>query len=480
MVIDRRRKLALGILVGIIINVSCINSQDTINIYSNASITELSSSITLNSTNHIARTNSPIVTSTVFPSYYRFPSWMSEPTTVILAALIVDEVAPSGKISFINANTGDKIDIALPKYVYGYFWEDAYHFGFLMRDLQTVYLLNILNGMVSMESVSSASVRLLMPPDDIPDLQLYREWGDIRALRIEKELDSSNTFFHSGERNLFYYPFSIKGTYTANIDYDLGQVVVNDITNDGLVWQSNSSDGIWDSEFAWSPSDDLILAVVSGIRDTSTVRKNKNVILRIIDVKSNRELAHYEGDIKQIQWSPDGSQILYLYPYKYGGHNIYGSPCILNVNNGNNKCFSSNNNNIPEKTTYISTGDVRWGIDNQTLFYIKEKRSTDSGEVSGDICFINLLEGSTSCPTEQLHDKPGLLFIYFDVSPDQEFLHFCYSISNTLSYYDKDAYDGIIRINGNGFISWIGITMPIGTPQHSCSYSTIWRPRIIS
>ena len=105
----------------------------------------------------VAETQAPIqkaptatAVSTTIPTstVYDFPSWMSHPDTVMLAALIRDDTEGTRKINFFNAATGEKFEMSPSIDFGGFFWHDNMNFGLLAEDMMTSYTFNLQSGQV--------------------------------------------------------------------------------------------------------------------------------------------------------------------------------------------------------------------------------------------------------------------------------------------------------------------------------------------
>lgn len=96
-------------------------------------------------------TPTPVPISTVID----FPSWMSNPDTVVLAAFIREDVAQSFEIHFFNAATGNKFELVAPKDFGRFFWYDNMNFGLVAKDSNSTYKFNLQTGKVSTDVTRS-------------------------------------------------------------------------------------------------------------------------------------------------------------------------------------------------------------------------------------------------------------------------------------------------------------------------------------
>jgi hypothetical protein len=424
--------------------------------------------------------SSPTLTSTstsaplLFHTFYDLPAWMSDPTTPVLAALVIDQEADWGKVIFLNPANGDKVELPISQDVYGLFWQDSNHFGFLMDDLHTTYLLNTQDGQMTETDSTPDSVRLYNN-----DALTYDDWW-IRALQPVTESDSGNVLFRSADtiRDDFMYPFSNKGTYRARLDATQREsiAVVMSSTSGETVWQADPTDGLYDSEFAWSPINDSILAIISGKPEPINGLIINDTMLTIVDVATNNIISSYSGDFSLIEWSPDGKQILSQDAFARVSNSSFfnGSPCITTLETGEIRCLTEIPAYYPDYISLISTKEYNWSQDARSIYYITALKSENGEEVSGDFCIYDLADGAIICPTRNLSMLQGRSIFGYAVSPDQRYIHFCFSVSSTDDFLNPNGMDGIIDMSGEGLISWVGL-IQIDGPQ-TCSLQTLWRP----
>jgi hypothetical protein len=195
-----------------------------------------------------------------------------------------------------------------------------------------------------------------------------------------------------------------------------------------------------------------------------------------VDVVTGKVLGSYDGDFGIIEWSPDGKKIIYQDPrsiYHNYGIGFTDAPCILFLVLGEKRCLRSIPRLVPEGYDLLTTGAYKWGPDNEVIYftYIYEK----DGNRVGNLCMYSLITSYINCPTDQVEVLNGMSVGNHEVSPDQRFVHFCYSTSSMLNDYADTAYDAVINMDGTGFFSWVGATHD-GGPFETCSVGTLWRP----
>ena len=397
---------------------------------------------------------------------YAFPVWMKNPKINIVAALITNEIEKTRKMAFFNATTGEKYEILMPQNMSGYFWYDNTNFGFLADDLKTTFRLDLTNGQVTSEIVPSPSVRLLEP-----------DWtGRLNGLKIVKESPSSQDFTLTS---------SWKPDYSKNATFTLstkpnrdGITVINNITNE-TIWDLTTPSETYITVYAWSPTNNNLLAYIQGKYADPTDFITKGITLNIVDVVNGKTLATYSGDFGRMSWSPDGDKILYQNAksiYSNYGVGFTEAPCILFLNSGEKRCLRSIPRIVPPGYTLATTGRYKWSTDNTKIYYTYLYISKESYSILGNLCVYDLISGHINCPTTELealieHD------VGYKFSPDEDYIYLCISESTLLNDYVGNSRDGIIRSDGTGFFSWTSSIREDG-PNETCSYSynVLWRP----
>lgn len=200
--------------------------------------------------------------------------------------------------------------------------------------------------------------------------------------------------------------------------------------------------------------------------------------LSIVDVAKREILSTYNGNFGVMEWSPNGKMILYLAPsFRYRNYGIpfQDAPCLLILATGEKKCLRSIPRLIPAGYNLSTTGNYSWLEDSSSIFYTYEYTLQTRYEILGNLCNYSLLDSHITCPTQGLEVMNGHSVVYYDLSPNKQFIHFCYSDSSLLSDAAGKSNDGIIKIDGSGFFSWVG-TIIDGGPFQACSIETFWRP----
>jgi hypothetical protein len=409
----------------------------------------------------------PIPENTPIPlsDHYDLPIWMKYPETNIVAALITNDLEKNRKIAFFNAATGEKYEILMPQNISGYFWYDNTNFGFLATNLKATFRLDLTTGQVTSETTHPQSVRLLEP-----------DWtGWLNGLNIAKKSPSSLDFTFT---SIWKSAYSKNATYTASFKPDQdGITIINNITNE-TIWEFTTPAETYITEFSWSPADNNILAYIQGKPDFPSDLITKEITLNIIDISEGKLLATYSGDFGRINWSPDGKAILYQNSksnYSNYGVGFTEAPCILFLNSSESKCIRS----IPKvtKSNYnlASTGNYEWSADGRSIFYVYLYESPEDHSYITNLCIYSLLDSHINCPTDGLKEIEGQSGIGYSPSPSYQYIYLCISDSSMLNDYAGTSKDGITKIDGTGFFSWIG-TIRDDAPSETCSFDTLWRP----
>ena len=416
-------------------------------------------------------TNTPIALLPV----YQFPSWMGDPATNILAALITDDVARTRKISFFNVTTGESYEILMPRDVSGYFWYDNANFGFLSKDMEKAHRINLPTGKVSTEPVSAQVTQFLTGEYEYDDYEnSYKDTAN--TLELTKDTNTNEALFRR-TRYGEYGTRSRNGRFSADWDENRTGIIVMDNKTNQILWESQPFQDTYGTIFRWSPKNESQLAYLQGRpAEPFSDFVTEEITLTIVDVVSGKVLGSYAGDFGIIEWSPDGKKIIYQDSrsiYHNYGVGFTDAPCILFLELGEKRCLRSIPRLVPEGYDLLTTGIYKWGSNNDVIYftYIYEK----DGDRVGNLCMYSLITSYINCPTDHLEALNGMTVGNHEVSPDQQFIHFCYSASSILNDYADTASDAVIKTDGTGFFSWVG-AIHDGGPYETCSIGTLWRP----
>ncbi len=404
-------------------------------------------------------------------NYYDLPAWMKNSETNISAALITNDFEQTRKIAFFNASTGDRYEMSMPQDISGYFWYDNANFGFLSKDLSTSYRINLPTGQVFTQGVSQEETRLLNQEYD----DYENKSGDTANELILLKDSSTNSLVFERAR---WHDKSKSGLFTASWygDNNAGIEVLDNKTNQ-IIWQYPLSAGMYGTELAWSPNEEGQLAFLQGKPEPLNGFITESMLLILVDITTGKILSSYSGNFGDLRWSQDGEKILYQNArsrYRTYGYGFVDAPCVLFLELGEKRCLRSIPRLVPAGLTLETTGVYEWGKDNESIYFTYLYSSPKANSYSGNLCIYSLINSHIDCPTQGLDVLKENSIVYYDLSPDQQFIHFCYSASSILNDYADTASDGVIKVDGSGFFSWVGVIQD-GGPQ-SCSYGSIWRP----
>jgi hypothetical protein len=399
---------------------------------------------------------------------------MRSPSTNILAAFITDDSTNSPRISFYNAASGEKYDLSIPDDVRGYFWYDNNHFGFLSNDLKSIKLIELTTGQISENPLAPESLRLW----NLEHENYLISGRELVALEILHNNTNSEILL---EQTGWYWNTKSKSKqFAAKWSTDDNAITVTDTKTNHVIWELALSENRYGTEFVWSPVNENYLAFLQGSPEPLNGLITEDMTLTIVDVVKGKILSSHNGDFGVLRWSPDGKMILYqnpLFLYRNYGFAFKDAPCILILETGEKRCLRSIPRLVPTGYNLGTTGVYKWANDSKSIFftYLYFLESAPQYEVLGNLCNYSLVDSHINCPTQDLEVLHGRSVVYYDLSPDEQFIHFCYSASTILNDYAGIANDGIINIDGSGFFSWVG-TIIDGGPDESCSIAALWRP----
>ena len=403
-------------------------------------------------------TNTDGVISTPTSIIHEFPSWMKNPNTTILTALIWHD---SQKVYFFNATTGEKFEMDVPTDFSGFFWYDNMNFGILSDDMQTAYKYDLQSGQILTETVPPQSTRFIAN-------------GWVNGLVISNQTKNNEIIF----TDTWKTNMSLSKSYIAEWTDDDRIVRVSDTATSQVVWEHSLPKNRYGTELLWSPVNESHLAFLHGSPEPLNELITNDMTLTIVDISSGKTLSTFNGDFGILRWSPNGKMILYLNPqFRYRNYGIpfKNAPCILFLESGEKKCLRSIPREIPTGYKLLTTGLYEWASDSNSIFYTYLYTLPSEWNILGNLCNYSLIDSHIKCPTQNLEVLKERGVISYDISPDEQYIHFCYSESTILNDYADTANDGVIKIDGSNFFSWAGIIQD-QVPEQSCSSQTLWRP----
>lgn len=289
------------------------------------------------------------------------------------------------------------------------------------------------------------------------------------SLAIRQDPLSPSSFMFDYAFSYWGSPYSIDTRYFAESDRSINEnpIKVTDLETGQIIWQSNPSDGYSDVHFLWSPVKNSHLAMVTGsYSKTGFEFPVNNTTLIVVDVETSRTISSIKVDAGRIQWSPDGTKILYrnaISDYWNFGFSFTEAPCFFNLETQKESCiWRIPNRPLLNGQTLITTDDYQWGSDGKSIYFTYAYNSPNG--MSADICNYNLVNGSFSCPTHNLPELSGWNIDWhygwriatYNLSPDGKHVYFCLDSNHPLSDdQGGPSQDGLMEINGTNFITWV-------------------------
>jgi hypothetical protein len=423
-------------------------------------------------------TNTPIPP-LVIADAYALPDWVKDPNTNILMEMALPSPHEEAAfiLRFLNVLLGDWYTLPLPKDRYNYFWLDNMHFGFTAAVSQKIYTIDVKTGQVTKGDLSDNAVARL---------QEYYP-GPIRA-----KWDTNNNDYVFSIENVAWRR-SVSKTGRFSLDWDSNTekwpISVTDNIISQVVWKLEPAAGWQNSDYAWSPIDDTILAVVQG--KPSGVDFNFPVLdntLYVYRITTGELLASYQDDIGNIEWSPDGMSILYrdaLSLYWNFGYGFKKAPCIYRLQSNDRRCLLNIRDRLPlPGYSLTTTTNYQWSPTGDSIWFDYQYSSPDGNK--GVLCNFNLITGSFVCPTDNLSALPewsegvqkgywkyGWSVYLLNVSEDQKYIHFCFSSNNQMSDDQSGpSHDAVMQMNGQGLLYWFSKT----EPSRCSMFGSTWRP----
>jgi hypothetical protein len=404
---------------------------------------------------------------------YTFPSWMSDPSTNILVAHTLNEFKNNNGITFYDAATQEKFEIGIPENTKGYFWYDNAHFGFLADDLKTMQLVDLNSGQTIEEPIPPETLRLWNYNREIHP---YTDKNIMAFELIHTDLNNGGLLF---QQTKYKRNISKDGAFFASVNGEnRNMIAATDIETTQTAWEYIAPNGYFVTNFAWSPTDENQLVFVLGMKDQNNEINLLSTRLFIVDVFHKKILRTYEGDFGEIEWSTDGKMILFTNSkllFRNFGLGFTEAPCFYYIETGIKRCLR----NIPQVShpgyDFKTTAVYQWGPGGENIFFTYLFLMHEMPfSWSGNLCIYNLNDGQIHCPTQGLTELRENSIVGYSISPDQKYIHFCFSDSSVLNDYEGTSRDAIIKIDGTGFFSWIGNRL-VETPS-SCSQGSLWRP----
>lgn len=181
-------------------------------------------------------------------------------------------------------------------------------------------------------------------------------------------------------------------------------------------------------DFAWSPVGEK-LAILQSKFPPNGFTYTRGKWLQIFDPNTGEVVNTYYGDFGDIDWSPDGTKILF---------NGVNKPCILNLASGEMTCMLIQ--------TRLSQEYYRWSPDGKKIGYVRKENSIWS------FCFIDLDALWVHCPSKKFEELSARDIGYFTWSPDSNYVEiYDDTVGQAFSDVISDPKQGILAIDGSAF-----------------------------
>lgn len=374
-----------------------------------------------------------------FPDEYELPGWMSQPETIIVAG-VSDWIDGIFQLSFFNADTDERFDILLPAEILGYFWLDNQHFGFLTTDDQIIHILDTQTGGITTDTLFTEVTRFI---------SRYRDDGPLALIKFQPNAEKHDFILTNASR---VRDFSVDWAYKVfeHRDDNEWSISVLEVNTEATMQITDSTDGLWDAFFQWSPINADQLAVAQREPAEFLIIGDR---ITIYDVVTQEILStNYVGDFWYgFDWSPDGSQI--LYPRLNSPHSTKSTPCIFNLHTEETACIHNiPNTHILNKYEGEGTGLYRWSPDGAYVFYTYYyyDLSIDKHYVGG-FCTYNLRTGNITCLTDDIPELIGNTVTGYAVSPDGQYVVLHYECRDIVSDSACDPMNALLKMDGSGF-----------------------------
>lgn len=374
----------------------------------------------------------------------------------------MSDTSDSCPLSFFNAATGDRLDLALAN-ILGYFWTpDGRSFGWLSRDEQVVYLIDLSSGVVTYHAIDEQALRFL----------LYDRRGTRPLPLVASTSTPEDPTFVLLHRNLphgvsFYQiELSADRRHVAWYDDRCACISAEELSTHMQVQVTDPNDDVFDRRFSWSPVDHRV-AVLQGISDTLPFSYNADRIT-VYDIATTTAISSYQGMFEYLAWSPDGTRLLFV--ERTEDYQDRNAPCTLGLASGERSCLPPLADISPDSTVYTTL--YGWTLDGQAITYVHCDLNWPQ---QGGFCFFDLHDSTVSCPTEGLPSMEARAVRGYSLSPNGEYVAI---LTDDMCPTDDTGWQGafVIDVDGTAYLPlWQqqpGGATTIAPPF----YDILWRP----
>jgi hypothetical protein len=252
-----------------------------------------------------------------------------------------------------NGLTGERFDLELPE-IDGFFWlQDSGQLGLLAHNINDVWLIELNTGQVSAYTLSDTQLGNLYRGDE-PDPLLAFGSPQSESFRLLK----------------WWEDVSSDGQFIVDINYEnLTTSIIDQITGESFPL-TDPDDEWFDVMAAWMPNKSYLGVLQSDAHLLMYYYSEgpRKIRIALYDV-STRQLINTIDDVFWVNWSPDGSKLLYQHP-----DNIwYSAPCVLEILTEENRCyFEARARHKAKANSSILIHNLEWSTDGTHFSYIME------------------------------------------------------------------------------------------------------------
>lgn len=375
------------------------------------------------------------------------PDWLGNPDVNVLMTLTGSRENPYF-LSFYNAATGEKF--TPPEFIDSgaYFWmPDGKAFGLVSRDEQYIYLVNIRNGEIRQYTPGQNALKLIYPPREDEAM------GHVFA--IGSMPNNDDFVLVEGYYDDYYYNsvLSADGRFYADIVLPgYSHTILEEVYTGKVIPITDPEDSLYDLKTAWNPSGTQ-LAILQNSSAAGRGKSKGAYQLIIYDPITREFIASYKN-VKGINWSRDGLQILYDSQGQgfYGNAYDYGSvPCIFTISTQETICLPFIRNHHGKIGLYAYT----FSPDSSQISYTYSYVIQDPYQELGGLCITNLDLHTIFCPTDNIPEirdggRSGLNVLSHSWSPDGNYISFIIG-SGCPSCDTGSAHPQIVIMSTDGY-----------------------------
>jgi hypothetical protein len=394
--------------------------------------------------------------------YADIPDWLKNENTDTVFMALTGREGDSYLVSVINAVTQEKYTLRVVN-TQGFFWLDGGRSIGLLSGGSVVTKIDLQSGQETQ----------LHPKGDFLRFHDYFSDREPEPLLAAGNLMGSD-FYLGDAYELRVISFDRKYSVNTNndnqIDFEQRPLYLETLGSENVVPITNPLDNFYQPDYVWSPNQRL-LAMLQTRTLPSGPGYWPSEYLRIYDADKKAFIAKYNGKFSGIEWSSDGTQLLYtIEPFQGGFHS--GLPCIFSLISGESKCFYTVQ--YEDKEDFKSM--FRWLPDGSGITYLIDGQR--EGGYYGQFCIYRFKTDQVTCPTKTLSEIKGRAIPRYDISPDGRFVIFDYDEAGPRSDFIKAPYTSLVGLDGQGYLSLSSAKdyQNSQNPMEFIGRGVVWRP----